>query len=150
MDKRRDLVMITLGILVATGTLVAVILLWPYSAPVGETSIRISGGTYTDVTAARLTAMLRKKDFIFINTHIPYEGEIAATDAFIPFDQIAQLLDRLPADKAARIVLYCRSGNMSTTTAQTLVGLGYTNVFNLAGGMRAWRAAGFPLIEKTQ
>lgn len=150
MDKRRDLVMITLGILVATGTLVAVILLWPYSAPVGETSIRISGDTYTDVTAARLTAMLRKKDFIFINTHIPYEGEIAATDAFIPFEQIAQLLDRLPADKAARIVLYCRSGNMSTTAAQTLVGLGYTNVFNLSGGMRAWRAAGFPLIEKTQ
>lgn len=115
-----------------------------------ETPISIAGGTYTDITAARLTEMLRRKDFVFINTHIPYEGEIAATDTFIPFDQIAQSMDRLPANKATKIVLYCRSGNMSTIAAKTLVQLGYTNVFNLSGGMSAWHGAGFPLIKPTK
>ncbi len=150
MKKRLDLITFTLGVLVATGTLVAAILLWPNSAPVGETSLSISGGTYRDITAVRLSEMLRQKDFVLINTHIPYEGEIAATDAFIPFDQIAQSRDRLPANKSARIVLYCRSGNMSVTAAKTLVQLGYTNVFNLSGGMSAWRVAGLPLIEQTK
>ena len=106
------------------------------------------GGRYTDVSAAGLARMLNKRDFPLINVHIPYEGEIAGTDLFIPFDKIETNLARLPADKHAKIVLYCRSGSMSTTAAQTLVNLGYTDVWNLDGGMIAWKAAGHPLLQK--
>jgi ABC-type phosphate transport system substrate-binding protein len=44
------------------------------------------GGSYTDVSAVGLAAMLENKDFPLINVHIPYEGEIERTDLFIPFD----------------------------------------------------------------
>ncbi len=112
------------------------------SSPV---SVSVPGGSYTNVSATQLKAMLDKKDFAFINVHIPYEGEIANTDAFVPYNEIEKNLDKLPADKNAKIVLYCRSGRMSTLAAETLVRLGYTNVWNMEGGMIAWEALGLPL-----
>ena len=118
------------------------------AAPRVGTAVQVAGGAYTRVTAAQLSAMLNQKDFFFVNTHIPYEGEIAPTDAFIPFDQTVQQLSKYPADKNARIVVYCRSGRMSAIAAEALVKAGYTNVWDLEGGMNAWEQAGYPLIRK--
>jgi rhodanese-related sulfurtransferase len=106
------------------------------------------GGSYTDVSADGLALMLENKEFPLINVHIPYEGEIEGTDDFIPFDQIQQNIDKLPADKDSRVVIYCRSGSMSGISARSLVELGYTDVWNLDGGMIAWEASGRPLQQK--
>jgi phage shock protein E len=114
------------------------------SVNMGE-QVSVSGGSYTRVSPTELQAMLNNKDFTFVNTHIPFEGNIPNTDLSIPYNEIDQNLDRLPADKDAKIVLYCRSGVMSTTAAETLVKLGYTNVWDLAGGMIAWEETGLPL-----
>ena len=103
---------------------------------------------YSNVSSAELAEMLEQKDFYFVNTHVPYEGEIEATDAFLPFDQIEQDVGRLPADKDAKIVLYCRSGRMSAIAADTLLRLGFSNVWNLEGGMIAWAEAGLPLLGR--
>ncbi len=119
----------------------------PSPSPQGE-KVPVDGGFYTNVPVSVLAAMLKAKDFFFVNTHIPYQGEIAATDAFLPFDRTTALLTKYPSDKAAKIVLYCRSGRMSDITARELVKAGYTNVFNLSGGMIAWQKAGLPLIDK--
>jgi rhodanese-related sulfurtransferase len=114
---------------------------------VGRT-ITVAGGSYTQVTPAELQTMLRSRDFPLINVHIPYEGEIEGTDQHIPFDQITQRLSDLPSDKNAKVVIYCRSGNMSTTAAEALVQAGYTNIWELGGGMIAWTDAGLPLITE--
>ena len=40
-------------------------------------------------------------------------------------------------DKDTTVLVYCRSGNRSKTAAKTLVGLGYTNIYEF-GGITTW------------
>jgi len=124
----------------------------PAGPPAGQTQRVLvdSGGAYTDVSAAGLSAMLRNKEFPLINVHVPYEGELEGTDLLIPFDRMEAHLDTLPADKRARLVLYCRSGGMSAIAARALVKQGYSDVWNLDGGMIAWEQAGYRLVHKAR
>lgn len=109
--------------------------------------ISVQGGKFTNINPPLLQTMLLEKDFVFINVHVPYAGDIPETDLSIPYDQIEQNLDKLPEDKDAKIVIYCRSGSMSRDAVQELVRLGYTNIWNLEGGFNAWERAGLPLIK---
>ena len=104
---------------------------------------------YADVNVDQLADLMADKDFTLVNVHIPYEGEIPQTDLFIPFDEIADHQAELPA-KDAPIVLYCRSGSMSTTAAKVLADEGYTNVLELDGGFRAWESAGYELLNENR
>jgi len=106
--------------------------------------IQVEGGSYTDVSPSDLQSMLEDKDFVLVNVHIPVEGDLPETDVSFPFDEVEANLDLLPEDKDAKIVLYCRSDRMSRIAAETLIGLGFTNLWNLDGGFNAWRAAGLP------
>jgi rhodanese-related sulfurtransferase len=116
----------------------------------GETIVQGQGGHWTNVTPDRLAEMLTHKDFTFVNVKTPYIGEIDGTDLYIPYDQLSARASQLPAVKSAKILVYCRSGVQSGQAAQTLLDLGYTNVWNLDRGMNAWQSSGRTLVQKNR
>lgn len=49
--------------------------------------------------------------------------------------------------KDATLILYCGGGSRSALAADSLMKMGYSNVFSLAGGLGAYKSSGLP-IEK--
>ena len=78
------------------------------------TVVQAKGGHWTNITPDTLASLLKRKDFTLLNVKTPYIGEIAETDLYIPYDQVAARSAELPTDKSAKIVVYCRSGNESS------------------------------------
>ena len=105
---------------------------------------------YKNMTVDELNAQLKSKDFALIDVHIPEQKHINGTDAFIPYDGIENQLDKLPKEKDAKIVLYCRTGRMSQIAAEKLASKGYTNVYNVVGGIVEWTRKGYGQKEDYQ
>ena len=117
----------------------------PAPAETGAQADQAAAPAYTDISPQELNTMLENKDFLLVNTHIPFEGDLPDTDLSIPYNEIEENLRLLPTDKDAKIVLYCRSDRMSREAADELSQLGYTNLYNLEGGFTAWQKAGYPM-----
>ncbi len=47
-------------------------------------------------------------------------------------------------DKGAELILYCGGGYRSALVADVLQNMGYTNVYSMAGGWKAWQESGAP------
>lgn len=88
----------------------------------------------------------QRDEYLIVNVHIPYAGEIEDTDANIAFNDLDALTSFVP-DKNTPVILYCRSGNMSEQATRDLVELGYTQVYDVPGGMNAWQASGYELTS---
>ena len=125
--------------------LIAIVLVGCQSKPITGETVSVTNGSYQNVTPTQLQTMLKDKDFVLVNVHIPFAGNIPVTDLSIPYDEVQQNLTQLPPDKSAKVVLYCSSGRMSQIAAEELVSLGYTDIWNLDGGMAAWQQAEFEL-----
>ena len=60
----------------------------------------------------------------------------------VPLGQLPARLSELPRDRD--IIAMCRSGMRSSRATSVLRGAGFTQVFNLSGGISAWEASGLP------
>ena len=59
--------------------------------------------------------------------------------------ELSSKMNQLPKDKEKPVLVYCLTGARSARSAATLVKEGYKNVFNLSGGINAWKSAGLPV-----
>jgi sulfur-carrier protein adenylyltransferase/sulfurtransferase len=78
------------------------------------------------------------KTFELIDVREPFEYEIARIDVakLIPLGEIAARTDELQREQP--IVVHCHSGRRSAQVVRLLQQRGFTNVYNLEGGIDAW------------
>lgn len=101
----------------------------------------------TDIDSDALAALLDAEAaggeaVLLINTHVPDEGEIPGTDVHIAYTDGAELVAGVGEDLDRLVVVYCKTGPMSLTAAETLIEAGYTRVHDLPEGMVGWQASG--------
>ncbi len=99
-----------------------------------------------EIDALAGAALVESADAVFVDVrerdewdegHIP--GAI-----HVPRGNLESRIENAVADRSARIVVYCASGNRSAFAAKTLAELGYDDVTSLAGGFTDWKRNGFP------
>jgi len=89
-----------------------------------------------------------RKDLVLVDVRSPqelYEGSIPGSQ-LMPFTELAQGRMTLPTGKP--ILLICAVGGRSYAVGQYFSGKGYGEIYNLNGGISAWKAAGLPLQQR--
>jgi rhodanese-related sulfurtransferase len=65
----------------------------------------------------------------------------------IPKDTISLHIDTHVNDKALPIYLHCRGGVRSLYAAQSLIDLGYKEIYSVDGGIMEWAMFGYPVEQ---
>lgn len=104
-----------------------------------------AGATLGVMSIAALVAELPQKNFLLINVHVPYAGEIPGTDKNLDYQNVPSIEAFIGPNKQSAVVVYCYSNSMALSAGNALVGDGYANVRYVDGGLAAWKNAGHPV-----
>ncbi|MBS0319232.1 MAG: rhodanese-like domain-containing protein [Proteobacteria bacterium] len=78
-----------------------------------------------------------------------YQGGRLPNAIHIPLSQLKERAGELAKYTGRPVVAYCERGQRSRSAASSLAGAGFTDVYELAGGIRAWKEAGLPVESGT-
>jgi rhodanese-related sulfurtransferase len=114
----------------------------------------------TSVRAAEYTEIDVHTAYSMINNHTQYPNLLILdvreqseydvnhlyNSTLIPLNQIDSRISELMPYNDTEIIVYCRSGFRGEVASQNLAGNhNFTKVFNMAGAINAWIAAGYPV-----
>lgn len=78
-----------------------------------------------------------------------YEGGRLPNAVHIPLSQLESRAGELAKFGGKPVIAYCATGSRSRMAGNALAKAGFSEVYNLNGGFRAWKDAGLP-VEKAQ
>lgn|SRR5574340_323234 len=100
---------------------------------------------FKNITVAELEAMLQRGGLHLVDVRADMEvarGKIPQGDP-MPLHLMPMRLSEL--DKARPTVFYCQMGGRSSQAAAFAATNGFSDVYNLQGGIAAWMQAGLPV-----
>ncbi|EPZ38769.1 MULTISPECIES: rhodanese-like domain-containing protein [Anoxybacillus] len=95
-------------------------------------------GGYTNISVDEAAQMIQKGDVVVLDVRTEEEytsGHIPGA-MLLPVQQLKERINELKKDETYIVV--CRSGNRSAQASELLVKEGFTNVYNMTGGMNEW------------
>ena len=128
-------------LLVGLALVSGMMLLWPFIS-------RLLGGA-KQVDTLEAVQKINHDDALVIDVREPAEvaqGKIARAK-LIPLGELKNRIGELEKHKSKPIIMVCRSGSRSAGACGMLSKQGFSEVYNLAGGMIAWQQSNLP-VEK--
>lgn len=107
-----------------------------------------AGGKGVSVTEA--TLLINREEAVVIDVRETQEwsaGHIANA-RHLALGQLEKRVGELEKLKNRPLIVCCASGNRSSSACGTLKKAGFERVFNLSGGIAAWKDAGLPVTSK--
>lgn len=108
-------------------------------------------GTIEHVDAPGAARLLERSNLTVLDLRTPEEFAVAhlAGARLVNYNSpdFAQELARL--DRSRTYLIHCASGRRSTAALEKFRELGFQHVIHLDGGLRAWQAAGLPVVKGT-
>jgi rhodanese-related sulfurtransferase len=74
-----------------------------------------------------------------------HEGHIDGS-ILVPVEEVRAKIQQILTNKDQKIIVHCRSGGRSLKAVGEMKKLGYTNVYNLQGGIIAWENKGYHIL----
>jgi rhodanese-related sulfurtransferase len=98
-----------------------------------------------DVDEARRKLESGKAKLIDVREESEWEAGHARGAEHMGKGVIERDIEQRVPDKNVELILYCGGGFRAALSADNLQKMGYTKVASMAGGWRAWQAAGAPV-----
>jgi rhodanese-related sulfurtransferase len=76
-----------------------------------------------------------------------YEGGSLPNAVHIPLSQLKSRASELGKLTSRPLVAYCERGQRTRGAVATLTAVGFREMYHLAGGIRAWKDAGLPVVR---
>jgi rhodanese-related sulfurtransferase len=124
--------------LIAIAFVSGAMLVWPMVR-------RGAGGP--SVTTLEATQLINRQDALVLDVReqAEYAQSHILNARWLPLSQLEARAGEIEKFKDKPLIVYCASGNRSSTAASVLTKRGFSRVVNLAGGFVAWQQAGLPV-----
>lgn len=99
--------------------------------------VKITVDELVEKTEAQHTIIL-----LDVRTEKEYLAGHIANSVWIPRGFLEFRIQKITSDPEEEIVIYCKGGGRSALAVYTLLQMGYSNVFNLEGGLKEWVISG--------
>ncbi len=116
-------------------------LLWSFIGP------KIQG--LQQVNAKGALQLINHKDAFVLDVREPseFKGGHIVNAKLIPLGKLNERIGELEKYRDQPMVIVCRSGNRSGSACGVLAKQGFTQVYNLAGGMMSWQNNNLPVVK---
>jgi rhodanese-related sulfurtransferase len=100
-----------------------------------------------EIGAMEATRLINRRNALILDVREPkeYEGGRVLNAMHLPGSQLASRGQELKKLTNRPVIAYCDRGQRSRAAAAALAKLGFTEVYTLRGGLRAWSEAGLPI-----
>jgi len=124
--------------LIAVAFVSGAMLVWPMVR-------RGSGGP--SVNTLEATQLINRQDALVLDVReqAEYAQSHILNSRLLPLSQIEARVGDIEKFKDKPVIVYCATGNRSSSAAAVLRKSGFSNVSNLSGGFAAWQQAGLPV-----